>query len=388
MPHLTEDILQTAGSFMRQVAPISPEDSIGRAAEVLRFGSSSALPVTEYDDPIGIVDESSLRAAILDGGPDRAVFEVMRTDFDRLPMVASIQEAERALENSDHQALVVIDGDGRYVGMLSAADLLARSSNPYRPATIGGMATPFGVYLTTGAVDSGKRGWALAATGAFLFLTYVAANLLVLGLAWLVQAGVGIHVLDWAASIHPNAVARFTQSALSGSVLICFLLLLRSTPLAGIHAAEHKVVHAVERGERLTPEVVDRMPRVHPRCGTNLAAGAGLFLSLSSISYGREYSELGLLASLVLTLMFWRPLGQFLQAVATTKPPKRKQVEQAIDAAEELIVKSQRLGNPRASFARRLLHSGLPQILLGVFAIAGLLELIQFVFGFDIPILG
>ncbi len=32
------------------------------------------------------------------------------------------------------------------------------------------------------------------------------------------------------------------------------------------------VVHAIEEGEDLTLEKVRPMPRVHPRCGTNLVA--------------------------------------------------------------------------------------------------------------------
>ncbi|MCC6348925.1 MAG: DUF1385 domain-containing protein [Candidatus Eisenbacteria bacterium] len=36
----------------------------------------------------------------------------------------------------------------------------------------------------------------------------------------------------------------------------------------GYHGAEHKAIHAVEAGVELTPENVQRFPRLHPRCGT------------------------------------------------------------------------------------------------------------------------
>lgn len=36
----------------------------------------------------------------------------------------------------------------------------------------------------------------------------------------------------------------------------------------GYHGAEHKAIHAVEAGVALTPENVQRFPRLHPRCGT------------------------------------------------------------------------------------------------------------------------
>jgi uncharacterized protein YqhQ len=36
----------------------------------------------------------------------------------------------------------------------------------------------------------------------------------------------------------------------------------------GFHGAEHKAIHAIEAGVPLTPENVQRFPRLHPRCGT------------------------------------------------------------------------------------------------------------------------
>jgi uncharacterized protein YqhQ len=35
------------------------------------------------------------------------------------------------------------------------------------------------------------------------------------------------------------------------------------------HGAEHKAIHALERGAPLTPESVQTFPRLHPRCGTS-----------------------------------------------------------------------------------------------------------------------
>jgi len=37
----------------------------------------------------------------------------------------------------------------------------------------------------------------------------------------------------------------------------------------GFHGAEHKAIHALEAGVELTPENVQRFPRLHPRCGTS-----------------------------------------------------------------------------------------------------------------------
>lgn len=382
-----QDRTSAVGEQMRYIPPVAPEDSIGRAAELLRYAGSGAIPVVSYGYPVGLMDEEALRAAIEAGlPPDAAVQAAMKADVPVLRVDHAIAEAYEALSETHEAAVLVVDANGLYMGLLSAADLYARDRQPVRPHVIGGMATPLGVYLTTGSVEAGARWPALMMTGALMFSAYILANLAVAGLALLVQHRSGVRAYDWALSLPVSGMPHLVGLALHGLVPVLFLGILRSMPLAGIHAAEHKVVHAIERGERLTPDVVMRMPRVHPRCGTNIAAGAALFLSLNSINFGSDWAELGLLGSLLLTLMFWRPLGHVLQAVATTKPPTRRQVQQAILAGEQLLERTQRAGNPRAHLGARLLRSGLPQIIVGVIAVASLLQLLEMLFGLSIPI--
>jgi len=382
------DWIATAGSLKRTLHTLDPEDSIGRAAEMLRSNSTGVIPITSFGYPAGVLDERALRGALEDGAsPDGPLSPFMRTDFIRLRVDTTEDEVREALEATDLSVAVVEDHDGAYVGVVGAADLLARDRQPIRPPVIGGMATPLGVYLSTGVVDGGKRGVALMLSGALLFVAYILANSIVAGAAWLLQTYGGVHVFDWALAPPPSGVAHWVGLGTHGLVLVLFLVILRSIPLAGIHAAEHKVVHAIERGERLTPEVVERMPRVHPRCGTNIAVGAAIFLALAGIEYGPDWRELGLLFALIATLILWRPVGQLVQAIATTKPPTRKQVLQAIDAGEELLERTQRAGNPRAPFLGRLTHSGLPQILLGVITVALLAQLFEWATGLSIPLL-
>jgi uncharacterized protein YqhQ len=64
------------------------------------------------------------------------------------------------------------------------------------------------------------------------------------------------------------------------------------------------VVHAIERGEPLVLEVVRRMPRVHPRCGTNLVAGIALFLGLANFLQGMV-PEISETRDLALLLLLW-----------------------------------------------------------------------------------
>jgi hypothetical protein len=377
---------QTIALYMRAVPPVAPEDSIGRAAEWMRHGASGTVPVVAFGGCVGVVDESDLRNAL--GSPDLPVRDFMNTDFIYLSAAASPERAVEALRMTSRQSIVVTDADGRYLGLVNAADLLSRERLPNRPPMVGGMATPFGVYLTTGIVTAGKGGWALAATGAMLFSLYLLSNFLTAGAAWLVQHGTSYRVLDWALAAPTRGLPHAVALAAQVAVLLLFLILLRTSRLAGIHGAEHMVVHAIERGERLAPDVVERMPRVHPRCGSNLAAGAILFLSLAGIKLAPDWADLGMLASLVLTLALWRPVGQFVQQLATTRAPSPQHVKQAIEAAEELLARSRRAGHPRAGISARLARSGLPQIMVGVLAIGVVLWFVSEVLHVYVPIIG
>src|SRR5690606_35007100 len=135
--------------------------------------------------------------------------------------------------------------------------------------------------------------------------------------------------------------------------VLVFLAGLRFAPLAGIHAAEHKVVHAIERGEELIPSVVKRMPRVHPRCGTNLAVGAMVFLGIMSWEAIGEV-ELRLLAALLVTVIVWRPLGTLMQYYVTTREPNEKQIAMGIRSGKALLEKAVYAPQARATIFRRI----------------------------------
>jgi hypothetical protein len=273
--------------------------------------------------------------------------------FDTQPPVvmpnATIEDARGLMRDTKRSAAIISDEDGRYIGMLFALDLFRTPEVSPRPAHLGGMATPYGVFLTNGEVSAGAGPGALTATGAMLFLFLLAG---IIGTVLLLDfAGKGLSAggYEFAISVLPSVV---------------FFTLLRATPLSGTHGAEHMVVHAIERREQLSFEVVRRMPRVHPRCGTNLAIGAMLFLLLIRWSWP-VYGEVGALLSLVITLFTWRPLGSIFQRYVTTKTPSRAQLQGAIRAGEELLSKYGAGKRQMVPFGQRLLMSGLPWVMLG-----------------------
>ena len=220
--------------------------------------------------------------------------------------------------------------------MVSRADLLRDLHRPLLPPQIGGMATPLGVYLTTGSVSGGVGTIGLAATG---FLTFS------LHIAGIVSLKMVVHTLFLCAPVIPHVLMRLPRPlaqtvpealfALTQTTL--FLAMLRQTPLAGYHAAEHQVVHAIERGEPLLPDVVRTMPRVHPRCSTNLVAGVLLFYLIGTALAGWLTDGTSYLVGAFAAFLWWRPLGSFLQQYATTRPASDKQIESGIRAAKDLF---------------------------------------------------
>ncbi len=280
--------------------------------------------------------------------------------------------ALRQFEFSGARCLVVLDSFGAAVGILYPSDLLSRPLAEARPQMVGGMATPFGVYLTNGKIRAGAKDFPLLATGALLFSMFICAMFASDAIATLWVQSFGNS--DLVATIQQDAFPTFL-----------FLLAMRLLPLAGIHAAEHKVVHAIERGEPLIPEIVERMPRVHPRCGTNLAAAAGLFLGLMNSTWIAD-SELRLLVAALATLMFWRPLGSLLQFWVTTRPPNANQLEMGISAGKELLQKYQVDRERTASPFVRIYCSGMIHVMAGSMLMYGLLELIAWAFQINILI--
>jgi hypothetical protein len=165
-----------------------------------------------------------------------------------------------------------------------------------------------------------------------------------------------------------------------------FGLGMRSIPLAGIHAAEHKVVHAIERGEDLDPEVVRRMPRVHPRCGTNLAVGGMLFLGLGSAAWIPDQT-LRLMVAILATLLLWRRLGALVQRWITTSNPNEKQLMMGIRSGRELLDRYAHARTAMPSIGQRIWNSGMFQVVAGSFAMYLFIYAVSVLFpGLNLPI--
>lgn len=180
-----------------------------------------------------------------------------------------------------------------------------------------GMATPFGIRLCTDYVQAGITGFQMLVTGALLAVA-----------SWALVDDVPHLLFD---RLH------LVSGVYTLVGMFLYMAFMRLTPLAGIHASEHMVIHTMEKGLLLTIENVRSQPRVHPRCGTNVLA---LFIILIGVVTVAQVSRcpvwLGVPVSAFLALLFHSKLGAWLQCHLTTRTPTDEHLRRAISTASLL----------------------------------------------------
>lgn len=362
-----------------RIRPLEFGDTVGKAAELLRSSTVAAAPVIVNGHVVGMVTSAELAAA-LDGNAEEVrrqpVLSIHPRPVFGMPGYWSAEQGLRHLRREGLDAAPVLDATGRYVGMVAVADLASALCGRLRPRSIGGMATPFGVYLTDGNVRGGVGNWALVSAGVFMG----ALNLVAMLIVGLIAADVvhTAHAPHWLAGIR-----QFVNDHADVAVLIVFALLFRLTWVAGFHAAEHQTVHAIEAGDDLTPAAVQRHPRVHPRCGTNLVIGLLLIVQLwkyiDSRSFLRDGGELTAIGAVILFVFTWRRLGSAAQHYVTTRPANDVQIRSGIRAGEELLAAYQEKHLQRPSRWLRFWNMGFCQIFAGFSSFLLLLWLVSLV---------
>lgn len=317
-----------------------PDDTIKRAASLIRSVDGSSLVVIQNGMIAGIVSEKAIAAALAQSDdPEKALETPVQTIMD--PGVSfinkgvSLKEAAQIFSASDADALPVIDNFGSYYGMLYRTDIVGKMTYTLKLPTVAGMATPLGVYLTTGTTSGGASSFGLFLSGFTLGLVLILSRALSVGLLHLIGNITHIPLPVYLAS---PPIGKFNIYDIPYYIsvvlhLLMFRTLMWVSPLAGYHAAEHMTVHAIENGEVLTPETVGRMPRVHPRCGTNILTGISLFLMVTFY----VHDQYTLMIAALIAILFWRDVGAWMQKYVTTRPPSPKQLESGIAAGNQLI---------------------------------------------------
>ena len=357
---------------------LTPGETLRRAAGLIRSSEGSRLPVHDAGRIIGTVSERSIAGHLAAADDVEAALEspigpLVTPGITLLDARVNLREAAGVFASSGEDMLPVADDSGSFRGVLYQRDVVALLTKNLRPPAPAGMATPLGVHLTTGSVTAGPGSLGLFLTGASLAAMNIVAVLVVAWLTKLFSATTGLSVSRMLASPALNYIPNVSDLAFYGTTALTigvFFILMRLSPLAGYHAAEHMTVHAIECGEVLTPENVRRMPRVHPRCGTNLFAAAGVFVILTE----RMSSGVGVLLALAVVIVGWRTVGGWLQYLVTTKDPSERQLANGVAVGNELVRRFQEQPNLRVTGFQRMWNIGFPQTAAGMVTFLWILQ--------------
>jgi len=384
----------SARMLLRDITPVGVEDTLRQAIRAFRRQQVTELPVANMGALVGWLREGPVAEAALEEA-DHAETLTIRAVMEPVPAVVPPEARGNELlawfQATGNSLLPVISPFGQYLGCVARVDALAARDGWFPPPRIGGMATPLGVYLTTGTVSGGAGALGLMLTGVvFAVMMWVTQHVLH-GAATLLARRTGLVFLTDLAKILAQEPVHGSDFYMLSLVLltIClsftaFLLLLRYLPrLAGFHAAEHQTVNAIEAGEALTPDAVARMPRVHPRCGTNLWGiialsylGVTVIAMLVTMDFVRGNLDLVVMLA-VFAIIFvaaaWKHIGGWLQAHLTTRPATARELASGIKAGQELLYRH--LDIPMAPRrALRLWRMGFVQVLIGVMLTGYLLQ--------------
>jgi IMP dehydrogenase len=104
-----------------------PSQSLRSALEVMREHDISGVPIVEGERPVGILTARDIR---FEQNLDQPVSALMTRELVTVPPGVSIDESKRLLHQHRIEKLLVVDGDGRLVGLITIKDILQADKYP------------------------------------------------------------------------------------------------------------------------------------------------------------------------------------------------------------------------------------------------------------------
>ena len=110
----------------RKVVVIEPDDPVKLAAKRMEDKMVGSLVVIEGDKPVGIITDRDIAIRVVGGekSPDTPVREVMTKDPVAISEDATFFELTKTFRNAAVRRLIVVDKDGRLVGLISIDDVM------------------------------------------------------------------------------------------------------------------------------------------------------------------------------------------------------------------------------------------------------------------------
>ncbi|MEO2083262.1 MAG: CBS domain-containing protein [Desulfurobacteriaceae bacterium] len=109
----------------RKVVTVEPDDPVSLAAKRMQDKLVGSLVVLDGDKPAGIITDRDIAIRVVGAGksPDTPVREVMTKDPITIREDASFFELTKAFREAAVRRLIVVDKDGRLVGLISVDDV-------------------------------------------------------------------------------------------------------------------------------------------------------------------------------------------------------------------------------------------------------------------------
>ncbi len=337
-----------------------------RLPGLFRETQSDTLPVINLNGKLtGIISEYDLAKIIPEWSMDPEsylhdyfVSSLMTKDVWTETTDTSISGLLNKVNEMHTRVVPIVEKDGTYTGnVITRSAIIHYLTMLVKPRSLGGLATPLGVYITDGKHQGGVGNLGLFLTGLSLGLIIAVVQFLTI----LILGFLGIDIIEGEALL----LLIIGQIAL-------FLLILRLTPLVKMHAAEHQTINAIEKGMPLTIETVKMQPKEHVRCGTNLMVLI-LGIQIIIITYASFLNKIDpLLQFLFLVIGFsfvfsyWKQGGMFIQKYFTTVKPSDKYIRSGIKAGEDILKKYKEDTTPGSpSLLQKIWNMGLIQIVTG-----------------------
>ncbi|WP_169975777.1 site-2 protease family protein [Tautonia rosea] len=126
-----EERVNMQGAYVRDAMitdyqTLSPDDSLGHAAELLLAGSQQDFPVVENDDrhrPIGVLTRSSLMDGLSKAGREGRVADFVQPTLGTIALDSPLVPALTQLREGGGPCLQVVDGMGRPIGLLTLENI-------------------------------------------------------------------------------------------------------------------------------------------------------------------------------------------------------------------------------------------------------------------------
>ncbi len=245
-------------------------------------------------------------------------------------------------------------------------DWMMPAAPPPPAPRIGGTAMPGGVHLSTGTLRT-SADWQLVVTG----LSMAGLGALAMVLTYVATWAIG-QITGWPLVLYLLQIVRvgnvqegvIFEIGVNLLALLSFLTLMKVSPLSGYHAAEHKVIGAIERFGVASEEGARLMPRAHQRCGSNLLAGI-----LPMMLIGVPLLSISTMLGVGVLIVGWGTryiTGYYIQMIFATKEPSDRQLKAGLAAGEKILRLWRENPYRRVSPLRNLWNRGFVQMFFGM----------------------